>query len=145
MKDYKSLNGRIIVREEKTEEICEVIRQIVQNKLDSIGCPEVIATVFVEFENYNDTHIWHELNIEMLLGGNTSYICFATNDNEPDLAYENGDFSFFYVFDFAMQSCTSRRRLENTGLCDFDAENDYLIEEVIYQDLMAKLEKGGVL
>lgn len=146
MMDYKALNGRIIVREEKAENICEIIRQIVQDKLDAIGCSEIIATVFMEFENCNETHIWHELNIEMLLGGGkTSYIIFATNDSEPNLTYENGDFAFFYVFDFAMQSCTSRKRLENTGFCDFNAETDYLIEEVIHKDLLEKLIKGGVL
>lgn len=146
MKDYKAINGRIIVREEKAEDICEVVRQIVQDKLDSIGCQNIIATVFMEFENSNDTHVWHELVIEMLLGGGkTSYIIFATNDNEPSLTCENGDFAFFYVFDFAIQSCTSRKHLENTGLCDSDTENDYLIEEVICEDLLTKLGKGGVL
>lgn len=58
-------NNRLIINENEIEEICEKIRQIVQNKLDSLGHGNVIANVYF-YNNCNEdfTRFWNEINID---------------------------------------------------------------------------------
>lgn len=144
------VNDRLIIGEniffdEKRENfVCEVLRKIVQNKLDELGHPNVIANVEFNFDCTNNdlTYFWNELNIDLMTSdGFLSTIQYSTNSTEPTLVYVNGNFVFYHVFELSSHGCTSLKHMKNTGFCEFDKTNDTLLENILIEELTTKLEK----
>lgn len=136
-------NERLIINENEIDEACEEIRQIVQDKLDELGHGNVIAQVEF-YENCNDdlTLFWKELDIDLLSAeGFLGNIEYTTNGFDPCLVYENGKFEFYYVLTNSGNTCTSLKYMTNTGFCDFDKENDELLENILLEELNNKLNK----
>ena len=136
-------NNRLIINEDEIDEACEEIRQIVQDKLDELGHGNVI--VQVEFyENANDafTLFWNQIDIELLTSsGFLGNIEYTTDGIEPSLVYEDGKFEFYYVFTNSGNTCTSNKYMTNTGFCDFDEDNDELLENILLDELEDILSK----
>lgn len=135
-------NNRLIINENEIEESCEKIRQIVQNKLDSLGHGNVISNVD-SYENCNEnlTHFWNQIDIDLITSeGFLGNIEFTTNDIEPSIVFIDGKFDFYYVFVNSSNTCTSLKYMINTGFCDFDKENDELLENILLEELRYNLE-----
>ena len=64
---------------------------------------------------------------------------FATNDIEPTLVCVNGEFKFYYVFTVLSNTCTSCKYMVNTGFCEFNKENDELLENILLDELKYNL------
>ena len=136
-------NNRLIINEDEIDEACEEIRQIVQDKLDELGHGNII--VQVEFyENANDafTLFWNQIDIDLLTSsGFLGNIEYTTDGIEPSLVYEDDKFEFYYVFTNSGNTCTSHKYMTNTGFCDFDKDNDELLENILLEELENILSK----
>lgn len=130
-------NGRLIINENEIDEACEEIRQIIQDKLDELGHGNVIAQVDF-YDNANDafTLFWNQIDIDLLTsGGFLGNIEYTTDGINPTLVCEDDRFEFYYVFTNSSKTCTSLKYMTNTGFCDFDENNDELLENILIEEL----------
>lgn len=135
-------NGRLIINEDEIDDAIEQIRQIIQDKLDELGHGNVIVDVdFYENCNESCTLFWNELDINLMAtDGFLGSIEFRTESLENSLAFINDKFEFYYVLTFLSNTCTSLKYMTNIGFCDFDKDNDKLLENVLLEELRYNLE-----
>ena len=66
---------------------------------------------------------------------------YTTDGIEPSLVYKDGKFEFYYVFTNSGNTCTSNKYMSNTGFCDFEEDNDELLENILLDELEDILSK----
>ena len=140
----KIKNYRLIINEEEISESCERIREILQNKLDSLGYGNVIVSVEFCDECYNDnmTRFWNSIEILLLTSeGYLGSIDYVTEGYTPLLTLNKNDFEFYYVFEYASSTRTSLNHMKNIGHCDFDENYDYILEDILLAELEEQLTK----
>lgn len=110
------VNNRLIIDEDELIMDCKRIESIVRGFMYSKGHKD--STVEVEFYpcQYNDeTHqIWNDLVIHLIhSNGNESYIICTTDSYVPTLVNVDGEFKFYYVFEFGSETVTDEYTLLN--------------------------------
>ena len=94
--------------------------------------------------NANDafTLFWNQIDIDLITSsGFIGNIEYTTDGIEPSLVYEDDKFEFYYVFTNSGNTCTSHKYMANTGFCDFDKDNDELLENILLEELENILSK----
>lgn len=137
-------NNRLIINEELIEESCEELRKIIQDKLDSLGHYNVIASVEFNDDCYNNdmTRFWNSIEILLLTSeGYLGSIDYATEGYTPLLTLNKNDFEFYYVFEYISSTRTSMNYMKNIGHCDFDENHDFILEDILLKELEEQLTK----
>lgn len=110
------VNNRLIIEETELPMDCKRIESTVRGFMYSIGHNDSSVEVKFYEGQYNEEthHIWNDLVIHLShANGNESFIICTTDSYVPTLVNVDGEFKFYYVFEFGSETVTDEYTLLN--------------------------------